>query len=98
MQYNSIHVFASAYNNRASSYYHLGNLQATIRDCSQTISIDPRYHTAYMNRGVVLYHSKKYAMAQEDFQQFLDMNPKSEEAIREAKVYIASCQKFLRDK
>jgi tetratricopeptide (TPR) repeat protein len=76
--------------NRGDVFFHVKNYDKAIADYSAAIKINPRYATAYFDRGAAHEEKGEYNEAQEDFDKAVQLDPKLAE---KAKV---QDRKFLR--
>ena len=70
---------AEAWCHRGTSYYHLGQYDAAIRDCHQALEINPYHFTAAAGMGQCYLLQNKPTVALEAFRKALRLNPSMEE-------------------
>ena len=67
--------FAEGYNQRAIAYFMLEEWSKAIRDCKQTISLNPNHFGAFAGMGHVYVRLGKVAEAIDAYKQALIINP-----------------------
>merc|ERR1712098_254622 len=68
------------YSNRAACYTKLNAFDLTIKDCDQSISIDPVFVKAYLRKANVLKAMGQVKNAMEEYSKAMELDPNSEEA------------------
>lgn len=66
---------ASAYNNRGTAYYALGDYDSAMLDYDQAIVLDPGDATPYNNRALIHIEAGDYERAFEDYDQAIALDP-----------------------
>ncbi|WP_460056315.1 tetratricopeptide repeat protein [Spirochaeta dissipatitropha] len=66
--------------NKALTHYFAQDFSAAYESYSRSISVNPRYSRAYLNRGNLLVRQEKYREAIEDYRAFLAIDPENEQA------------------
>lgn len=64
-----------AYNLRCGVRNQIGDYQKAIDDCNQALSLNPRYYSAYVNRGLALVGQGKVQEAIEDYNRAIQLDP-----------------------
>lgn len=70
---------AEAWCQRGTGYYHLGEYEASIRDCHQALEINPYHFTASAGMGQCYLLLENRLAALESFRRALRLNPSMEE-------------------
>lgn len=83
--------YGEAWNQRAIAHYSLGRLQESIRDCHQTLEINPYHFAAAAGMGQAYLQLGNHACALECFRRALRLNPDLE-AVR---VQVARLSRLL---
>lgn len=72
--------YAEAWNKRATVYYALGELQASVADIEKTLALEPRHFGALSGLGLVFEQQEKLTLAREAFLDLLEVHPNSPSA------------------
>jgi tetratricopeptide (TPR) repeat protein len=72
--------YAEAWNQRATLYYFIGNLEASIRDAEQTLALEPRYFGALSGLGLIHIRAGELQKAIAWFERAIAVNPHARNA------------------
>lgn len=79
------HVY---YTNRAAAHCYMKNYEASTKDCTTAISLDPLYVKAYSRLGLSYFFMENYAEAVTAYQKAVDLEPETKslkDSLRQAK-------------
>lgn len=85
--------FAEGYNKRATTYYLMQEYEQSIRDCDQTIALNPIHFGALSGAGLNYLGLHEPRKALEYFERAVEVNPN----MPQIQAYIEAIKKFLRD-
>lgn len=85
--------FAEGYNKRATTYYMLQDFTQSLRDCDQTIALNPVHFGALSGAGLCHLGERNLVQALRYFERALAVNPNMLQIQR----YIDDIKKYLRD-
>ena len=85
--------FAEGYNKRATTYYLMQEYEQSIRDCDQTIALNPVHFGALSGTGLNYLGLHEPRKALEYFERAVEVNPN----MPQIQAYIEAIKKFLRD-
>lgn len=85
--------FAEGYNKRATAYYLMQEYEQSIRDCDQTITLNPVHFGALSGAGLCFLGLRNLPKALDYFERAIAVNPNMAQIQR----YIEDIKKFLRD-
>lgn len=66
---------AEAWNRRATLYFMMGNLDASVRDIERTLALEPRHFGALSGLGMIYSQREQYEAAVRAFERGLQINP-----------------------
>ncbi|CAL4088706.1 unnamed protein product [Meganyctiphanes norvegica] len=69
------------YSNRAACYTKLTEFNLGLKDCDMCIKLDPQFVKAYIRKGKILQGMRQYNKAQAAYQQAMDLDSASQEAL-----------------
>jgi len=69
------------YSNRAACYTKLTEFNLGLKDCDMCIKLDPQFTKAYIRKGKILQGMRQYNKAQSAYQQAMDLDSTSQEAL-----------------
>lgn len=72
--------YAEAWNKRATLYYMLGDLDASIIDIEKTLALEPRHFGALSGLGMVYIQQKELVKAKQAFEELISVHPNSPNA------------------
>jgi tetratricopeptide (TPR) repeat protein len=72
---------AKIYSNRAACYQKLTEFQLALKDCDECIRLEPNFIKGHIRKGLALIAMKELNKAQAAFQQALQIDPNSQEAL-----------------
>jgi Flp pilus assembly protein TadD len=72
--------FAEAWNKRATLYYILGDLEASMADIDRTLELEPRHFGALSGAGLIHIRRGELQQARQRFETLLEIHPNSENA------------------
>lgn len=72
---------AKIYSNRAACYTKLTEFNLGLKDCDMCIKLDPDFVKAYIRKGKILQGMRQYQKAQSAYQQAMDQDSSSQEAL-----------------
>lgn len=84
---------AEAWCQRGTAYYHLGQYDASIRDCHQALEINPYHFTAAAGMGQCYLLQDDPASALEAFRRALRLNP----GMEEVRAQVIQLQRSIKD-
>jgi tetratricopeptide (TPR) repeat protein len=67
----------SAYVNRSTAYYSLGNYLSALNDLSRALELVPDHFVFYLNRSIIYNKMGDYDRAVADFEQAMHLNPQN---------------------
>jgi tetratricopeptide (TPR) repeat protein len=67
--------YAEAWNQRATMYYMLGELDASIADCAKVLELEPRHFGALSGRALIYLQQGRRALALKDMATALKIHP-----------------------
>ena len=73
--------FAEGWNARATVYFHIGELDLSVRDIRQVLTLNPRHFGALSGLGLILEEVGESQLALEAYQAAHDLNPNRQETI-----------------
>jgi tetratricopeptide (TPR) repeat protein len=85
--------FAEGYNKRATTYYLMQEYEQSIRDCDQTLALNPVHFGALSGTGLNYLGLRDPRKALEYFERAVEVNPN----MPQIQAYIEAIKKFLRD-
>ena len=85
--------FAEGYNKRATTYYLMQEYEKSIRDCDQTIALNPIHFGALSGAGLCYLELRNLTKALDYFERAIAVNPNMQQIQR----YVEDIKKFLRD-
>jgi tetratricopeptide (TPR) repeat protein len=85
--------FAEGYNKRATTYYLMQEYEKSIRDCDQTIALNPVHFGALSGAGLCYLGLRNLPKALDYFERAVAVNPNMPPIQR----YVEDIKKFLRD-
>jgi len=72
--------YAEAWNKRATLYYMVGNLDASITDIEHTLKLEPRHFGALSGLGLVYLQRNELSKARQAFEELIVIHPNSPNA------------------
>lgn len=72
--------YAEGWNKRATLYYMVGNLDASIADIEQTLTLEPRHFGALSGLGLVYLQQEQLTKARDAFRNLIGVHPNSPNA------------------
>ncbi len=69
--------YAEAWNKRATLYYMLGNLDASVADIEKTLALEPRHFGALSGLGLVYIQQNELRKAKQAFEDLVAVHPNS---------------------
>lgn len=72
--------FAEAWNKRATLYYIVGDLEASLADIEKTLALEPRHFGALSGLGLVYVQRNELSRAKETFEKLISIHPHSPNA------------------
>lgn len=85
--------FAEGYNKRATTYYMMQDFEQSLRDCDQTIALNPVHFGALSGAGLCQLGERNLTQALSYFERALAVNPNMLQIQR----YVDDIKKYLRD-
>ena len=82
--------FAEAWNKRATLYYIVGDLQASLEDIEKTLALEPRHFGALSGLGLVYVQRNELTKARETFEKLISIHPHSPNALENLRQVEAS--------
>lgn len=74
--------YAEGWNKRATLYFMVGNLDASIADIEQTLALEPRHFGALSGLGLVYLQQEQLVKARDAFRNLIEVHPNSPNAKR----------------
>jgi tetratricopeptide (TPR) repeat protein len=72
--------YAEGWNKRATLYYLVGNLDASVADIESTLELEPRHFGALSGLGLVYIQRKELSKAKQAFEDLINVHPNSPNA------------------
>lgn len=72
--------YAEGWNKRATLYYVVGNLDASVADVEKTLQLEPRHFGALSGLGIVYIQRKELSKAKQAFENLIEVHPNSPNA------------------
>jgi Flp pilus assembly protein TadD len=72
--------YAEAWNKRATLYYLLGDLDASVADIERTLALEPRHFGALSGLGLVYVQRREFSKAKQAFEDLVSVHPNSPNA------------------
>ena len=72
--------YAEAWNKRATLYYVVGNLEASVSDIEKTLALEPRHFGALSGLGIVYIQREELSKAKQAFEALIKVHPNSPNA------------------
>ena len=73
-------AYAEAWNKRATLFFMVGNLEASIADIEETLTLEPRHFGALSGLGLVYLQQGELEQAREAFENLIEVHPYSPNA------------------
>lgn len=74
--------FAEVWNKRATLYYMMGDMDASLADIERTLALEPRHFGAISGRGLIEISREQFSTARDTFTELLAIHPNSPSAQR----------------
>lgn len=72
--------YAEGWNKRATLYYAVGNLDASVADIEKTLELEPRHFGALSGLGLVYIQRQELSKAKQAFENLVEVHPNSPNA------------------
>lgn len=82
--------FAEAWNKRATLYYIVGDLDASLADIEKALALEPRHFGALSGLGLVYVQRNELSKAREAFEKLISIHPNSPNAVENLRQVEAS--------
>lgn len=87
--------FAEAWNKRATLYYILGDLEASMADIDRTLALEPRHFGALSGLGLIHVRREELQKARESFEALLEIHPNSASALQNLERILADIRRNI---